>query len=173
MKPLPLFALIAACGFLAGTAAAAETPKTCGDAEYRRFDFWIGDWDTFDLPITPASKSIARNRVDAILDGCVIREDYDQFDGHRGQSFTIYDAQRKVWHQSWVTNRGELLILEGTRSGNRITLEGEQIDAKGKHRVRASWEPQGDDVRETATASEDGGTSWKPVFDILFRRHKG
>lgn len=43
MKPMPLFALIAACGFLAGTAAAAETPKTCGDSEYRRFDFWIGD----------------------------------------------------------------------------------------------------------------------------------
>ena len=172
MKPRPLFALIAAAGLLAGTAAAAETPKRCDDAEYRRFDFWIGDWDTFDLPITPASKSIARNRVDAILDGCVIREDYDQFDGHRGQSFTIYDAQRKVWHQSWVTNRGELLILEGTRSGGRITLEGEQIDAKGRHRVRTSWEPQGDDVRETATASEDGGKSWKPVFDILFRRHK-
>lgn len=173
MKPLVLCALIVAGGLLAGTAAAAEKPQRCDDAEYRRFDFWIGDWDTFDLPLTPTSKSIARNRVDAILDGCVIREDYDQFDGHRGQSFTIYDAQRKVWHQSWVTNRGELLILEGTRSGRRITLEGEQIDAKGKHRVRAFWEPQDDGVRETATASDDGGKTWKPVFDILFRRHKG
>lgn len=172
MKLRHLVATIAAAGLLAGSAGAAETAKSCGDAEHHAFDFWIGDWDAFDAPLTPASKPIARNRVDAILAGCVLREDYDQNDGHRGQSFTIYDATRKVWHQSWVTNRGELLVLEGTRSGRRITLEGERTDSKGSQRVRAFWEPQGDDVRETATASDDGGRTWKPLFDILFRRHR-
>lgn len=172
MKPRHLLVLIAACALLAGTAGAAEAPKTCSDAEYRKFDFWIGDWDTFDLPLTPDSKSIARNRVDAILDGCVIREDYDQFDGHHGQSFTLYDATRKVWHQSWVTNRGELLIIEGRREGDRIVLEGREKGAQGERRSRTVWQPQGEDVRETSTASDDGGKTWKPVFDILFRKHK-
>jgi hypothetical protein len=32
---------------------------------------------------------------------------------HKGQSFTIYDVARDVWHQTWVTNRGELLEIEG------------------------------------------------------------
>lgn len=172
MKPACLLALVATCGFLTEAAIAAQSPQTCSDAEYRKLDFWIGDWDTFDAPVTSASKSIARNHVDAILDGCVIREDYDQFDGHRGQSFTIYDAQRKVWHQSWVTNRGELLVLEGKRDRDRIVLEGEEHGAKGKRRVRAVWQPQGEDVREIATTSDDGGKTWKPMFDIVFRRHK-
>lgn len=171
MKLRHLVALIAAAGAFAGTAHAAEAAKPCSDAEHHAFDFWIGDWDAFDAPVTPASKPIARNRVDAILDGCVLREDYDQNDGKHGQSFTIYDAARKVWHQSWVTNHGELLVLEGRRSGNRITLEGEQVDARGRHRVRAFWEPQGDDVLETATTSDDGGKTWKPAFDIVFRKH--
>ena len=172
MKRRCLLAVVVVCGFLTRAAAAAPGTPTCSGAEYRKFDFWIGDWDTFDVPLTPASKPIARNRVDMILDGCVIREDYDQFDGHRGQSFTIYDAQRKVWHQSWVTNRGELLVLEGKRDGERIVLEGLENGAKGQRRMRAVWQPQGADVREIATASDDGGKTWKPVFDILFRKHE-
>jgi len=79
-------------------------------AAYRQFDFWAGDWDVLDvrrsIPVTHA-------RIDLILDGCVLREDYEGTDGHKGQSFAIYDAARKVWHQSWVTNRGELLEIEG------------------------------------------------------------
>ena len=173
MKSRWLLVSVAVCGLFAGGAGATESPKPCAGAEFHRFDFWIGDWDTFDLPITPASKSIARNHVDAILDNCVIREDYNQFDGHHGQSFTIYDAPRKVWHQSWVTNRGELLVLEGSRSGDRITLEGDQITAKDKQRIRVVWYPQGEDVRETATVSTDAGRTWKPLFDILFRKHRG
>ncbi|MFT3789733.1 MAG: hypothetical protein QM741_01380 [Rudaea sp.] len=172
MKSRCLLLLCVVCGLFAARADAAESAKFCTDAEYRKFDFWIGDWDTFDEPVTPASKSVARNHVDAVLDGCAIHEDYDQFDGHHGRSFTIYDAARKVWHQSWVTNRGELLVLEGTRSANRITLEGDEAGAKGRRRVRVFWEPQGGDVRETATVSADGGKTWRPLFDILFRRHK-
>ena len=160
------------CGIFSAATHAAEVSKSCSDPEFRKFDFWIGDWDTFDLPITPTSKSTARNHVDSILEGCVIREDYDQFDGLHGQSFTIYDAPRKVWHQSWVTNRGALLVLEGKRSGDHITLEGDMIAAKAKQRVNVVWYPQGEDVRETATVSSDGGKTWKPLFDILFRKHK-
>jgi len=71
-----------------------------------------------------------------------------------------------------VTNRGALLVLEGKRSGDHITLEGDMIAAKAKQRVNVVWYPQGEDVRETATVSSDGGKTWKPLFDILFRKHK-
>lgn len=164
--------IVAFCGANAIAETTAAKP-VCSGGEYRKFDFWIGDWDTYDLEDKNPSKVIARNHVDPILEGCVLREDYDQFDGHHGQSFTIWDATRKVWHQSWVTNRGELLVLEGTRTGSRITFEGDSINAKGTHqRTRVFWEPQGADVRETATVSEDGGKTFRPLFDIVFRRHK-
>src|SRR5262249_38658895 len=45
-------------------------------------------------------------------------------DGHKGESFGIYDASRKVWHHSWVTNRGQLLIIEGNMLDSAMVLSG-------------------------------------------------
>ena len=140
---------------------------SCLAPAYRQFDFWAGDWDVFDLgsPIR-----VARARVDLILDGCVLREDYQGADGHKGQSFTIYDGTRKVWHQSWVTNRGELLVIEGRMEGGTMVLSGEDR-AKGAL-IRGQWKPGNGNVRETAMTSTDDGKTWTPWFDLIFRPHK-
>jgi hypothetical protein len=135
------------------------------------FDFWLGDWDTFE--VNAPSKSMARNHVDSILEGCALREVYEQRDGLTGQSFTIYDATRKVWHQSWVTNRGQLLVLEGAMQGERMVLTGIEHMAEAKLRqLRGVWIRMPDGVRETAETSVDGGKTWQPLFDIVFRPHK-
>jgi len=146
---------------------AAETAPeaSCATAKYRQFDFWAGDWDVFDVG---GSTPVAHARVDLILNGCVLREDYQGSDGHQGQSFTIYDAPRGVWHQSWVTNRGELLTIEGKFEAGAIVMTGEDR-VKGAL-VRGEWKPQHDDVRETAVTSNDGGKTWKPWFDLVFRK---
>lgn len=93
---------LASNNFATGRAATQSSkPAACSALEYRQFDFWAGDWDAFeaDNPNTP----VARTRVDRILDGCVLLEDYQDTNGSHGQSFSIYDASRRVWHQSWVT----------------------------------------------------------------------
>jgi len=38
-------------------------------------------------------------------------------------------------------------------------------------RVRGTWTPVADGVRESAVTSSDGGKTWKPWFDLSFRRH--
>jgi hypothetical protein len=154
----------------------ATTPKStknapCTTAEHRQFDFWLGDWDTFE--VKAPEKVIARNHVDNILDGCVIREVYEQTDGLVGQSFTIYDAARKIWHQSWVTNRGQLLIVEGGMQGELMVLTGAERIADGKSRqLRGIWLRVPGGVREKAETSSDCGKTWQPLFDIIFRPHK-
>lgn len=153
------------------TAKAQKKPAPCTSPEYRQFDFWIGDWDTFE--VDAPGKVIARNHVDSILDGCVLREVYEQGDGLTGQSFTIYDAARKVWHQSWVTNHGQLLMLEGEMQGERIVLSGTSRNADGGQlKLRGIWARVEGGVRETAATSSDDGKTWKPLFDIVFRPHK-
>jgi ABC-type cobalt transport system substrate-binding protein len=152
------------------SAADASKPASCATPEYRQFDFWIGDWDAFDVD-NPTIKT-ARNHVDPILDGCVLREDYEGADGHKGQSFSIYDASRKVWHQSWVTNRGELLVIEGKFEAGEMVLSGVDRNAAGQPLVRGIWKPVDGAVRETAVTSTDGGKTWKPWFDLVFRPHK-
>ena len=159
--------LFAGGNVLVGRVLAAEPAPSakCVAAAYRQFDFWVGDWDVFDVG---SSIPVAHARIDPILDGCVLREDYQGTDGHKGQSFTIYDAARRVWHQSWVTNRGELLEIEGKIENGEIILSGE--DRAAGSLVRGTWKPQKGDVRETAVTSTDGGNTWKPWFDLVFRR---
>jgi hypothetical protein len=144
--------------------AQSPTSGPCTASEYRAFDFWVGDWNVFDIG---NPRKVADAQVEAILDGCVLREDYRGADGHKGQSFTIYDAARKVWHQTWVTNRGELLQIEGKVENREMVLTGRNQQGA---LVRGTWRPVNRDVRETAVTSTDDGRTWQPWFDLMFRR---
>jgi hypothetical protein len=161
-----------ACGLLAAIgaplgAAPTSSPSPCAAPEYRQFDFWIGDWDVFDAGDPKPSMRI---KVEKILDGCALRETYRDVNGMVGESFNIWDASRKVWHQTWVTNRGALLVLEGGMEEGRMALRATETTKDGPVLWRAFWIPQGVEVRETAETSPDGGKTWKPRFDIVFRK---
>jgi ketosteroid isomerase-like protein len=165
-------ALLLLCGLRAEAASPAATSSQCAGAENRRFDFWVGDWDAYE--VGGGNRPVARARVEVILGGCGLRETYEQTDGLVGESFTTYDGSRKLWHQTWLTNEGRLLTIEGTFRGNSLTLQGSQISADGREeKLSGVWSPQDGGVRETAQTSADGGKTWRPLFDILFRRHKG
>jgi ketosteroid isomerase-like protein len=147
----------------------AQLPKSdCTAAEHHQFDFWLGDWDVFEADgVTKA----AHVRVERALDGCALRELYEDGTGMKGESLSAYDATRKVWHQTWMTNRGQLLMIEGKMQGDAMVLSGTYRDANGKRAVaRGTWKPVADGVRETAVTSTDGGKTWKPWFDLLFRK---
>ena len=148
----------------------AESPKAnpCVAPEYKQFDFWIGDWSVYELNTTTVAAYV---RVTSILDGCVLHEQYEGVDGHKGESFSSYDATRKIWQQSWVTNRGELLVIQGQLKNGEMVLSGADRTADGKERlVRGIWKPINLGVRETAVRSTDGGKTWTPWFDLVFRK---
>lgn len=156
-------------GPLSASFSVNEQPS-CDATEYKEFDFWVGDWDAFEAGSTAPA---ARVQVDRLLDGCVLREQYAGADGHKGQSLSIYDRSRKVWHQSWFTNRGELLVIEGTLQSGVMVLTGADRLADGKERrVRGIWKPEANGIRETAVTSTDGGKTWTPWFDLIFRPHR-
>jgi hypothetical protein len=150
--------------------AAQPAAGHCDTPAYHQFDFWLGDWDTFDVGVHEPSQ--ARNQVTRILGGCVVLERYTGSNGLIGESFSIYDATRKVWHQTWVTNRGHLLVVEGGMRDDRMLLEGRDRGADGKPvYIRVSWWRVPDGVRERSVTSDDGGKTWKTQFDIVFRPH--
>jgi hypothetical protein len=154
-------------------AAAADAPSSvpCSAGVYRQFDFWVGDWDVFD--VDRPTVVIARARGELILHGCVLHEVYEAMDGHKGESFSIYDATRDVWHQSWVTDHGQLLTIEGRLHGESMILQGVDQLPDGKARqVRGDWRPEDHGVREVAARSTDGGATWIPWFDLRFQPHK-
>ena len=141
----------------------SPTTEPCSASTYREFDFWVGDWEVFDIG---SPNKVADAQVDAILDRCVLRET-TRHHGHKGQSFTIYDATRNVWHQTWVTNRGELLQIEGKLENGQMVLSGKNQQGS---LVRGAWGTVNREVRETAVTSTDDGRTWQPWFDLVFRR---
>lgn len=153
------------------TTARAKTAAPCADNAYRQFDFWVGNWDVVDAD--RPGIIVAHARVEAILNGCVLHEVYVDTDGHKGESFSIYDATRKTWHQSWVTDRGQLLTIEGHLQGAAMILEGtDHLPDGTPRRVRGEWRSENHGVREVAARSTDGGATWVPWFDLSFQSHK-
>jgi hypothetical protein len=155
-------------------ASGATTPISpdCTAEEYRQLDFWIGDWDTFESD-SPSGPSIARAQVKPIAQGCAIHELYEQNDGLIGDSILSYDAVRKQWQQTWVTNRGAIMVLWGNFKDGALVLEGEVHLRNGKTVMqRITWKAEGKGVRESAVLSKDGGKTWTPAFDVLFLKRK-
>jgi len=168
---MPMLKILFTLAILSLTGPALAGTQTCNAPQYRELDFWLGNWDSYDDD--GKGSNVARDRITSVLGGCVILEDYLQNDGYEGQSFNIYDASRQVWNQTWVTNRGELLVLEGHFAHHVLTMLGHNLDKSGKPVwYRATWQRQGKGVRETAYISHDGGKSWQRDFDILFKKHR-
>ena len=150
----------------------AAPSATCPATEARQFDFWVGDWDTFETD-NSVPGSIARTHVDPIASGCAIHELYEQTDGLIGDSILSYDAVKKAWQQTWVTNRGSIMVITGAFKDGAVTMEGEAHLADGKTVLqRITWKAEGRAVRESSTRSKDGGKTWEPAFDVMFKRHE-
>lgn len=148
-------------------------PACSAATEYHQLDFWIGDWDTFETD-TPSAPSEARAHVDPIAQGCALHELYEQTDGLIGDSILSYDPVRKQWQQTWVTNRGALMVLLGNFKEGALVLEGESHLKDGTTVLqRITWKTQSKGVREYAVMSKDKGKTWTPAFDVLFLKHSG
>lgn len=145
--------------------ALLEPLKPCNAAEFRQFDFWLGDWDVTS-PAIPGSSS--RNRITLINGGCTLREEYTTPLGYAGTSLNFYDAERLVWHQTWIDNQGGALYLEG-RLESRSMVLATTTDPQSIQRI--TWTPLEDGrVRQHWEATADGGKTWSTVFDGYYAR---
>jgi len=153
-----------------GSAAAlsqAAPPTACSSPEHRQFDFWIGDWQVR----KPDGGFAGINRITREYGGCVIHERYATGKGYSGESLNVYDAARKLWHQTWVDDSGLLLTLEGHWNGKSMVLEGLAPTPTGAMaRQRITLTPAADgNVRQLWEAADDEG-AWSVVFDGRYTR---
>jgi hypothetical protein len=171
LRPLFILALMAAT---ASTSVAAPAPANCSAPEYHQLDFWLGDWDTLDSDAKGSTTSIARTHVDPIAAGCAVHELYEQTDGLIGDSILSYDPVRKQWQQTWVTNRGAIMVIYGNFKAGALILEGEVHlqDGRTVHQ-RITWKAEAKGVRESAVLSKDSRKTWAAAFDVLFVKHSG
>ena len=145
-------------------------PKPCSSAEYRQFDFWIGDWN-----VTSNEERVGTNSIHPIHGGCALQENWrgTGVGGISGTSFNIYDQATGRWHQTWVDDSGTLLLLDGGLVDGVMVLSGQRParDGSGMAQHRISWTSNPDgSVRQLWEASKDDGGSWTVLFDGLYNK---
>jgi len=145
----------------------AAAPPPCSAPENRQFDFWVGDWRVH----KPDGSFAGINRIMQEYGGCVIHEHYVTGKGYSGESLNIYDATRKVWHQTWVDSTGLLLTLEGRWDGKSMIMEGTLPGPNGEpQKQRITWTPQADGgVRQLWEAADSKG-QWSVSFDGMYTK---
>ncbi|HZR26783.1 MAG TPA: cupin domain-containing protein [Vicinamibacterales bacterium] len=132
---------------------------SCGDAEHRQFDFWIGDWEV----LAPNGTVAGHSRITPASMGCAIEEQWSGAGGGNGRSLNTYDPNDKKWHQYWVGGDGTILQLAGTFGDNAMTL------GDGTNRIRWSRNSDGS-VRQTWDVTKDSGKTWQTTFDGKYVR---
>jgi len=147
-------------------AFAQEAKKPCSSAEYRQFDFWLGEWD---VKNQVNGKTGSVNRITSAHGGCVLREEYSAPSGYSGTSLNFYDAKGGTWQQTWIDNQGAPLFLSGGLEGRNMVLSSDP-DVLPVQRI--TWTPKDDgSVRQHWERSKDG-KAWSTVFDGLYTRRK-
>ena len=155
-------ALCLGCGAALPAAAAP-----CDASAHRSFDFWLGEWQVR----TPDGKLAGVNRIEREYDGCVLHERYTTGRGYSGESLNVYDASRKVWHQTWVDTSGTLLLLEGGVRDGKMVLEGQTAGADAQPvRHRITWTPNPDGSVRQFWESTDAKGEWSTTFDGMYTR---
>ncbi len=98
----------------------------CTTADYRKFDFWVGEWNVFNT----AGAQIGTNIVKSLVGGCVVEENWTAAGGQRGRSLNAFDRDDGQWHQTWVAEGlGQLRMAGDIQPNGNMLLKGQRISA--------------------------------------------
>ena len=150
------------------TAAEATTGAApgaaCSTADYRQFDFWLGEWVVHGGPA--GDQLQGTSRIERSGNGCWLVEHWHSARGSDGTSLNAWDAQYKVWRQFWTGADGVVLRLEGGLQDGAMVMTGVLPRAQGGVQLqKIRWIPGADgSVEQRWETSDDAGASWQVAF---------
>lgn len=149
---------------------AERAARPCAfQAEYRQFDFWVGEWD-----VTVSGQPAGTSSIQSIVDGCVILENWAGAGGGTGKSFNFYDSNLGKWRQVWVGSGGGVLDFFGEYREGQMRYAGETAGPNGAKVLQrlTFFNLAPDRVRQLWEQSTDGGKTWTVTFDGAYARRK-
>jgi hypothetical protein len=172
----PLLIVALAIGAIAPAAGQTTPPPVpgCNSPESHQLDFWVGQWEVHP---NGADKIVAHSLIEKKYKGCAVRENWmplgNELDGGGG-SLSSFDPKTRQWRQTWVDSAGSRAEFEGGFANGVMSITGTWPNFVGPGKdalVRMNYQLQRDgQVRQWGEASTDGGKSWQPAFDFLYRR---
>lgn len=155
--------LFIALAFAASTSSAQQPMTTPAD-----FDFWLGEWKL------TWEGGTGTNSISKEMNGLLIHERFtDPGQNYHGESWTMWDAQHKLWKQTWVDDQGNYLSFEGGVVPEGIRLTTYLTDKKDG--VRYLYHMVFSDITAksfnwTWKRSADEGKTWAVKWAIRYER---
>lgn len=170
---VPLVFVLLGCAPASSPAAAARPfapSRACSEAEYRRLDFWLGEWDV----ATPDGTPDGTNELVQIAGRCAIEERWTDRDGSLGRSVFYFDRAADTWAQVWVTSTGAWKEKREVRGGPKgaVVFEGRVPRPGGGASLdRTTLTPLPDGrVRQVIAQSADDGATWRTWEGVYTRK---
>ena len=112
----------------------------CSAAEYRQFDFKLGDFEVVvaeGTPGTAAGTPAGQAHVESILSGCMLVEHWHGASGRDGRVHYYFERAAKRWHLLIMLDDGQVLHLPGRWTGKAMVFMGRgRFDSfQGLHRM--------------------------------------
>lgn len=139
------------------------------------FDFWLGTWD-LTWQDSDGSTAHGTNRIERVLDGKVIKESFEAhsgaYAGFKGRSFSVHDARKGTWKQTWVDNQGGYLDFVGEIDGNKRIFRRTGINPRGEKVLQRMvfYDITDDSLTWDWEISEDDGKTWQLRWRIFYER---
>ena len=131
-----------------------------------QFDFWLGEWEC----IWEGGKG--SNRIERILEDKVIQENFNGGD-FIGISHSVWDAERKLWCQTWVDNNGIYLDFTGGFRDGQMVLSRDAIVRGEACKQRMVWYNISEEEFDwNWERSNDDGETWDVKWQIKYKRKK-
>jgi tetratricopeptide (TPR) repeat protein len=143
----------------------------CEDAEFKQFDFWLGDWD-----VASAADGVHRgsSHISKEMGGCVVWENWTSAGSpYFGKSYNTWNPNLKRWEQYWVDNTAGVMFFHGNRKDNVMdywTDNVPQPDGSKLLRHLQFFNLGADKVRQFSQGSTDEGKTWHTEYDFIYTR---
>ncbi len=144
--------------------------------KYNEFNFWLGEWEVYDLKNNIAGFS----KISKILDNCVVLEEWTSAAAQQGlvfagKSYNTYNASTKQWQQTWVDNTGgSNEYLTGYFENDAMHFKSRPF-SNGKNtsfRKITFYKLKDGKVRQHGEISNDEEKTWTTEYDLEYRPKK-
>ena len=150
-----------------------KSVKSIGNfPEAKKFDFWVGEWNVYN----PQKQKVGDSKIEKILDGAVILENWTGVNGYTGKSFNHFNMDKKKWAQYWVDQNSNSIYFEGNYDSIKKAIVyysyDHAKDASPYIRRLTFFNLSPDEVRQFSQRSTDNGKTWSTEYDFSYIRKK-
>ena len=161
-----LICLIAICSTQTNAQTEDQKAFPCryGD-EYKKLDFWLGEWDVFVKDKKTATSSITKSEG-----GCTLHEDYKTFANFFGRSINYHDPSDGKYTQIWIDKFNGITTFKEIESREGY-LKMQAENGKGTlTNMDYTFDEITGNVTQTMESSKDEGKTWKTTFIGVYKK---